>query len=103
MAQSPLGALASDDEARRRMQHVLMQAIGSQEVVDVHVREESLQPGDLFLLASDGLHGTLDDPAIRAILCQGGGVQRCTEDLLEAAMDQGASDNVSVILLSYDR
>ena len=102
-AQSPLGELVSDGDALRRMQHVLMQAVGSQETVDVHICEERLLPGDLYVLTSDGLHGTLGDPAIRAILCQGAGVQRCTEDLMEAAMDQDASDNVSVILLGYDR
>jgi protein phosphatase len=103
MSRSPLGALVRDEAALRRMQHVLMQAVGSQESVDVHIREERLMPGDLYLLCSDGLHGTLSDPAIQAILCQGANVQRCTEDLLGAAMDQGASDNVSVILLCHDR
>jgi serine/threonine protein phosphatase PrpC len=103
LAKSALGELMVDPEELRQMQHVLMQAIGSQETVDVHIREENLKPGDLLVLASDGLHGTLGDGAIRKILCQGGGVQTTAEDLLEAAMEQDASDNVSVILLGYDR
>jgi PPM family protein phosphatase len=103
MAQSPLGALVIDEEVRREMQHVLMQAVGSQETVDVHLREEHLRPGDLFLLTSDGLHGTLGDSAIRTILCRKESVQRNTEDLLKAAIAQGASDNVSLVLLSYGR
>lgn len=103
MAQSPLGALMHDAASLREMQHVLMQALGVQETVDVHLREENLEPGDVLLLTSDGLHGTVEDSAVRAILRRRGGARRSAEDLLEAAKERNASDNVSVIVLSYDR
>ncbi len=102
MAQSPLGELMRDGASLGEMQHVLMQALGIQETVDVHLHEEDLKPGDVLLLTSDGLHGAMGDPAVRAILCRRSGVRRSAEDLLEAAMKRDASDNISVIVIGYD-
>jgi serine/threonine protein phosphatase PrpC len=84
--------------------HVIRRAETSPEFVGMGTTLAALPPRDVTTVAGNaGNNGTLGDPAIRAMLCQGAGVQRSAEDLLEAAMNQDASDNVSVILLGHDR
>lgn len=95
--------LLSEEEARNHpMRNVLTQAAGSVESIEVHIREEVLRPGDLVLLASDGLHGVIEPEEIRAVLARPWSVDECTRRFIEAARRAGAPDNVSVVLLRYD-
>lgn len=55
--------------------------------------------GDRMLLCSDGLTGELDDDELHRVL---EGTETCSDavqELIEAAMDAGAKDNVSVIVV----
>lgn len=100
--QAALGIALGADASR--MRHVLAQAIGSTESVDVHVCEKTLLSDDLVLISSDGLHGAVEDSVIESILRQADmGIQRLAESLVEAASGQNAADNVSVVLLAYNR
>jgi serine/threonine protein phosphatase PrpC len=95
--------LLSEDEARNHpMRNVLTQAAGSVESIEVHVREEALQSGDLLLISSDGLHGVIEPDVIRSLLARTSDVDRCSRRLVEAAREAGAPDNVSVVVLRYD-
>ena len=84
------------------MRNVLLQAAGSKETLDeVHVREEPLQSDDLFLISSDGLHGTVDEGEICSVLNTEDSLERKCLRLVEAAQRTGAPDNVSCVLVSY--
>src|SRR6185295_10768276 len=48
--------------------NVITRALGIGPTVDVDVRIEQVQVGDLFLLCSDGLHGLVPDEEMTAIL-----------------------------------
>ncbi len=49
------------------MRNVLTNVLGARDQVEVHMSEHSLEPGDVVLLCSDGLHGVLDDPTLAEI------------------------------------
>ena len=70
--------------------------------IDVSTAPERLQPGDLVLLASDGLD-TLDDEETAAIIAarRGDGPEAVTDALLAAVQAHGteAQDNATVALL----
>src|SRR5258708_21276106 len=77
--------LLSEDEARNHpMRNVLTQAAGSVESIEVHVREEALQSGDLLLISSDGLHGVIEPDVIRSLLARTADVDPCSRRLREA-------------------
>jgi len=96
------GMLSSAEAVNHPMRNVLTQAAGSKEQVQVHVHERPLESFDTFLLSSDGLHGVVGNDGIRSILRAGRGLQRSAEMLVEAAKRNGAPDNISVVLLSYN-
>ena len=58
------------------------------------------EPGDILLLCSDGLSGTMSDAEIAAILTRFP-VWRMADRLIEQALDRGARDNVSAVVIEY--
>jgi PPM family protein phosphatase len=89
--------------ARHPMRNVLTQAAGSQDAVDVHVVEQKMESGDLYLICSDGLHGVVSAAAIRSVLGSGEqDLERIAGRLNGAARGFGGPDNISVVLLSYN-
>lgn len=77
-------------EARRR-RNVLTRAVGSQREVEVDLCTFEAQPGDRFVLCSDGVHGALA-PADIAALAVG---RDPAEALVAAAVAAGATDDVT--------
>jgi serine/threonine protein phosphatase PrpC len=61
-----------------------------------HVIELPATPGSAFLLCSDGLSDMLSDEAIGACLAHDPG--RSVQKLLEAALEAGGIDNISIVL-----
>jgi len=97
----PLGI---DEESLRThpMRHVLTMAIGAGDPLTVNYYSVELDPQDLLLLSSDGLHGVVEPAEMRSILEAGrNGVsleQSCLR-LIEAAKQAGGPDNVTAILV----
>jgi serine/threonine protein phosphatase PrpC len=54
--------------ASHPMRHVLTNVVGAREQTDMEVNEEPLNPGDILLQCTDGMHGAIDDRTIETIL-----------------------------------
>ena len=78
--------------------HVLTRALGIEGDGAPELSRHPLQPGDRYLLCSDGLHDMLDDGRIGAELRRLPGAQTAARALLKAANEAGGHDNVSVIV-----
>ena len=61
-----------------------------------------LRRGDRILLCSDGLHDEVSDSAIARLARSKAGPNAAAEALLEAALESGGRDNISVIVVDYD-
>nr|BFF09561.1 hypothetical protein GCM10025699_08640 [Microbacterium flavescens] len=57
------------------------------------------QPGDRWLLCSDGLSGVVDDPHTSKTLALGLAPGRTADSLLKQALDGGAPDNVTIVIV----
>jgi serine/threonine protein phosphatase PrpC len=93
------GVITPDAIASHPMRHMLTQAAGSQESVEVHLREMTFEPGETWLICSDGLSGVVDEGSITGVLGSSASLKDCTQQLLDAALGRGAPDNVSILLL----
>ncbi|MBI3801593.1 MAG: serine/threonine-protein phosphatase [Deltaproteobacteria bacterium] len=83
--------------------HVLTQAVGVSPSVQPAVRVEKPQPGDIFLISSDGMHGTIEATEILEVITQQeANLQRACDLLVDLANARGGSDNSTVILLQYE-
>jgi serine/threonine protein phosphatase PrpC len=84
-------ALVSDQN------NVLLQALGTAPEINPELWSEGLQlePDDILILCSDGLHGLVPDKTIAEIAARAEPLDACNE-LIQAALKAGGHDNVSV-------
>ena len=92
------GLLHPGQARQRRERHVLTHALGVEGDCGPELSHHPLQPGDRYLLCSDGLHDMLSDEQIGTELRRTPGAQAAARVLLHAANDAGGHDNVSVIV-----
>jgi protein phosphatase len=59
----------------------------------------AVQPGDRYLICSDGLNGFAAPDAIRAVLADDGDADQAADGLISLAYAAGAPDNVTVIIV----
>jgi serine/threonine protein phosphatase PrpC len=91
--------LITPEEARMsRQKNVITRAVGSRDYVQVDTNAVSIQPGDGFLLCTDGLHGYVDDREV-AMLMQLAPAD-ATEQLIDLANQRGGRDNITSIAVS---
>lgn len=93
------GSITREEAKRSRYGHMITRAIGTGAQVEVDQRLVAVAPGDTFVLATDGLHGVVGDDEIAAILMVEPDLARAATQLVEAAFDAGAPDNVTVVLV----
>jgi protein phosphatase len=88
-------------EARdHKFKNVLWKYLGSKEVGEgPEVTIVPLQPGDRFLLCTDGLHGVVTDEKLLQFIQSQPEVQACADGLGQLALDSGSRDNVSCIVI----
>lgn len=78
--------------------NVITRAVGTNEDLYVDISLFSIQLGDLFLLCSDGLYNAVSEYEILQAL-NDHDIESAVKKLIELALDNGAPDNVSVILV----
>lgn len=79
--------------------NVLTRSLGMQQQAEVDVGHARVEPGDTYLLCSDGLHGLVGDTDIARILRDpAGDLEEQAQSLLDAALAAGGRDNISVML-----
>ena len=62
----------------------------------------TVKPRDLFLLASDGLTGMLEDPQLAELLAGNRMPQEQVDDLITEANRHGGLDNITAIIIRID-
>ena len=91
---TPMGA------RRHHLSHVLTRALGADSLDEPDVYAGTLLPGDLVLLATDGLTGMLTDRLLRRILSRDGAeLHEMVADLIVGANERGGRDNITAVLV----
>ncbi|TXH21472.1 MAG: Stp1/IreP family PP2C-type Ser/Thr phosphatase [Elusimicrobia bacterium] len=90
------------EEEQRNFPHknVITRALGMRETVQVDIRPEGIEIGDVFMLCCDGLTGMIDDQRIGEIIKNADeDLEKCVTDLVDQANKNGGVDNITVIVL----
>jgi serine/threonine protein phosphatase PrpC len=91
------GIISPAEAERSPHKNVITRAVGSRDYVQVDTHVVDTQPGDSFLLCSDGLHGYLEDHEIPAIVDLGPAV--AARHFVELANKRGGRDNITAIVI----
>lgn len=92
------GHLSREEAENHPESNVITRAIGAHEDLYIDINVFSVQLGDTLLLCSDGLYNAVNqDDIIRFI--SNGSSEHMVKNLIARALENGASDNVSVIII----
>ncbi len=97
--QVKLGLMNDDTAQRHPMRNIVTRALGSRTDVLVDLTSLQIQPGDVFLLCSDGLNTMLADEQIHALmLAHRSDPEAACRALVEETNRHGGDDNVTVVV-----
>ncbi|WP_233581317.1 PP2C family serine/threonine-protein phosphatase [Acidipila sp. EB88] len=96
------GVLTEAQAALSPMRNVITRAVGTRRSVLPEVQMLLLEPGDVFLLCSDGLCRELPDAAIAGLLRGDAPLPERNRALVEAALAAGGRDNVTSMLVRIE-
>lgn len=94
------GRITPEEAAVHPRRSVLMRVLGDVDAdpeIDTHVLDT--QPGDRWLLCSDGLSGYVQEREIAEILLTTDDPEEACEKLIQASLAEGAPDNVTAVIV----
>ena len=94
--------ISADEAATMGGRNIILQALGSEEELDVAHPQTDLLAGDTVLLCTDGLTTVVTDEEIEEALRQGGDLESICGRLIETAEQKGGPDNITVLLCSLE-
>ncbi|MGA2753454.1 MAG: Stp1/IreP family PP2C-type Ser/Thr phosphatase [Terracidiphilus sp.] len=97
--QMRLGQMSQEEALRSPLKNVITRALGTQSLVTPDIFELETEPGDLFLLCSDGLSRELSDSLIESLLLLDLPLESLCSRLVAAANQAGGHDNITCLLV----
>ncbi len=94
------GMISKADARFSQNKNLVTRAVGIEPEVEAEINTYAVQPGDIYLLCSDGLSDMLTDADIQLTLTSlKANLALAAEQLVQQANDNGGRDNISVILV----
>jgi PPM family protein phosphatase len=94
-----LGRMTPREALQSPLKNVITRALGTQSQVTPDIFEFEAEPGDIFLLCSDGLTRELPDNTIQTLLDCNLPLESMASRLVEAAKKAGGHDNITCMLV----
>ena len=93
------GEITADEARTHPNRSVITRALGSDPAMYADHFTLNVEEGDRLILCSDGMSGMIPDGEIERIAQQSSTAQICTDNLVDAALAAGGSDNVTVVVV----
>ena len=94
------GMITKEQARHSQNKNLVTRAVGIDPEVETEVHTYSVQPGDVYLLCSDGLSDMVTDEDVQLTLSSlAANLPLAAEQLVQLANDNGGRDNISVILV----
>src|SRR5689334_18423920 len=94
------GMITPEQAKMSQNKNLVTRALGIDPTVEPEIHDYETQPGDIYLLCSDGLCDMVSDEDIGMVLqTLSSNLKLCAEHLVQMANDNGGRDNISVILV----
>jgi protein phosphatase len=95
------GILSSAQARSSPNRNLITRALGVEENMGVEIHEHLTQPGDIYLLCSDGLSDMIAHEGIASWLRRcGNDIDAACDALVLQANENGGRDNISIVLAS---
>jgi serine/threonine protein phosphatase PrpC len=93
------GLISPEQAAFSANKNLVTRAVGVEDTVLLETHLHEMQPGDVYLMCSDGLSDMLDDAMIARLLQSHESLAAAGGALIAAANEAGGKDNIALILV----
>lgn len=93
------GIITREEAKVHPQRNVITRALGTGAYEEVDYFRRSWKEGDVLLLCTDGLHGSVEDEQIEGILQKELPLEEACAQLVDLALSQGSRDNITVVLV----
>lgn len=101
------GLISREQLKTDRLKNVITRSVGFESHLSVETYEIETQPGDTFMICSDGLSSLVDDPQIAAAaeapLFTQADLPAAAQRLVDVANETGGDDNITVVLVQVKK
>ena len=94
----------TEEQRRELPKNVITRALGMQDQVAVDLQHDAAEPGDVYVLCSDGLSGMVTDEEILEIISVSWpkAMAEAPKKLIERANERGGEDNVTAVVVAIE-
>jgi protein phosphatase len=96
------GLLTPEQARYHPYSNVITRCVGASDEVEADIYSGVMKAGDVFLVASDGLTGMVDDRRLQQLLLARSGPGRIVDALIAEANNRGGLDNITAIVVQVD-
>ena len=93
--QRKMGLISTEEIASSDARHVLIRSVGTEMFVSPDTTAVTLQPGDVLVLCTDGLHDEMKEPEIAAIVSQKKDAAQLATEIVARAVEIDGGDNTT--------
>ena len=93
------GDLTRAQASEHPQKNLITRALGAEDTVEVDTAVLPVEPDDRFVLCSDGLTDMVSEDELQEILAASSNPEKAARALVNAALDAGGADNVTVVII----
>lgn len=93
------GMITPEEAKHSRYKNIITRSVGFEEEVQVDVMGVVAEPGDVFLLCSDGLANMVEDRELHEAVQACATLAEVPKRLIDLANERGGDDNITVIVV----
>ena len=92
----------TEEQRSELPKNVITRALGMQDQVTVDLQSDDVEPGDLYVLCSDGLSGMIEDEEILSVVSEQSDLEAACRKLIALANEHGGEDNITAVIVKID-
>jgi len=97
------GRISAEEAAVHPRRSVLMRVLGDVDLTpEIDTEIVDTEPGDRWLLCSDGLSGFVSEERMAELLAEHPDAAAAVEALIDESLDEGAPDNVTIVIVGVN-
>ncbi len=97
------GTVTRSDSINHPNRNIILRSVGTSPEVQPDFTHSTVQPGDVYLLCSDGLCGVASDGEMERVLNSSRNEQEAINQLIALANGHGGPDNITAAVISFGR